>query len=87
MSFPSNNNSPVIIRPISNYLSSRSLGMGGANVAVADDENSIFDNPAGIGTVNSTLKSVVKITSLPNISYSTNSYTYGLINQNYNYYQ
>ncbi|WGL61408.1 hypothetical protein QEJ31_07365 [Pigmentibacter sp. JX0631] len=85
--FPSNSTYPVIIPPISNYLSSRSLGMGGANVAVADDENSIFDNPAGIGTVNSMLKSVVKITSLPNISYSTNSYTYGLINQNYNYYQ
>ncbi|MGY3803109.1 hypothetical protein ACWNT8_03465 [Pigmentibacter ruber] len=85
--YPSNSNSPVIIPAIPNYLSSRSLGMGGANVGVADDENSIFDNPAGLGTINSMQKGVVKITSLPNISYSTNSYTYGLTNQNYNYYQ
>ncbi len=83
---PNNSDSTAVIPPISNYLSSRSLGMGDSNVAVANDENSIFHNPAGIAIVNATQKSLVKAATLPNISYSTNSYTYGLINQNYNYY-
>lgn len=84
--FPNSSDNTAIIPPISNYLSTRALGMGDAAVAVANDENAIFSNPAGIGLVNLTQKSIVKVATLPNISYSTNSYTYGLINQNYNYY-
>lgn len=71
---------------IPNYLSVRALGMGSANVAVASDEHSIFDNPAGISLVNMSQKNITKIASLPNITYSTNAYSFNLMNQNYNYY-
>ena len=81
----------ILIPPIPMYLGARQLGMGDAFVAVADDENTLFDNPAGIGfnDPRNKNKSLVKSASFPNITFATNSFTSGLIsdyfNSNYQY--
>ncbi|MDD5594607.1 MAG: hypothetical protein PHG97_07720 [Candidatus Margulisbacteria bacterium] len=45
--------------PLSIAIGARPLGMGGAFVAVADDGNTLFNNPAGLGEIDS-----VKFTSM-----------------------
>jgi hypothetical protein len=76
----------ILIPPIPMYLGARPLGMGNAFVSVADDENALFDNAAGIGYNDSRnqSKSIVKSASFPNITFATNSYTLGLIGNYFN---
>jgi hypothetical protein len=78
--------SAILIPAIPMYLGARPLGMGDAFVAVADDENALFDNPAGIGYDDPRNKSklIVKSASFPNITFATNSYTSGLIGDYFN---
>ncbi len=45
-------------RPLT-YENSRSLGMGGTSVAIADDEQALFCNPAGLGKRTSSAYSVL----------------------------
>lgn len=62
------------------YQSTRSAGMAGASVAVADDESAIFSNPAGIGQEDDpglTLRGF----SLPNMSVGMNSEAYRIFNE------
>ncbi|RDB35249.1 MAG: hypothetical protein DCC88_11210 [Spirobacillus cienkowskii] len=68
----------IIIPPLPIALNSRPLGMGNAFVGVADDENAIFSNPAGIGFIDSRnkTKDFVKSASFPGFSIASNSYTY-----------
>ncbi|APJ02424.1 hypothetical protein [Silvanigrella aquatica] len=82
-------NNPIEIPPIDTHLGARPLGMGNAFVGVADDENALFDNPAGIGYTDhrNKSKSIVKNASFPDITISTNAYTAGLINDYFNSYQ
>lgn len=74
-------NGTIVIPPTEMYLSTRPLGMGNAYVAVADDENALFSNPAGIGYIDKrdSSKSIIKSASFPNITFSTNSFTSNLI--------
>jgi hypothetical protein len=78
--------SSIIIPPLPIALSSRPLGMGGAFVGVADDENAIFSNPAGVGFIDprNKTKDFVKSASFPGLSVASNSYTYNLINHYFN---
>ncbi len=81
----------ILIPPIPMYIGARALGMGDAFVAVSDDENALFDNPAGIGynDPRNKSKSIVKSASFPNITFATNSFTSSLIgiyfNSSYRY--
>lgn len=77
----------TLVPAIPMYLGARPLGMGDSFVAVADDENAIFKNPAGIGSNNAKTKSIVKSTSFPNLSFSSNSYTTNLLGKHYNSYE
>lgn len=79
----------ILIPPIPMYLGARPLGMGNAFVSVADDENALFENPAGIGyhDPRNRSKSILKSTSFPNITFATNSFTSNLINDYFNSYQ
>ncbi|KAB8038842.1 hypothetical protein GCL60_08255 [Silvanigrella paludirubra] len=76
--------SSILIPPTPMYLGARPLGMGDAFVAVADDENTIFQNPAGIGLNNLKSKSILKSASFPNISFSSNAYTTDLLGNYFN---
>ncbi|MBX9836986.1 MAG: hypothetical protein K2X69_01600 [Silvanigrellaceae bacterium] len=77
--------SSILIPPLPIYLGARPLGMGDAFVAVADDENAIFHNPAGIGSNNLKSKSILKSASFPNISFSSNSFTSDLLVNYFNW--
>jgi hypothetical protein len=79
--------SSILIPPLPIYLGARPLGMGDAFVAVADDENAIFHNPAGIGSNNLKSKSILKSASFPNISFSSNSFTSDLLVNYFNSYE
>lgn len=78
--------SAILIPATPMYLGARQLGMGDAFVAVADDENALFNNPAGIGYPDSRnrSKSIVKSTSFPNLTVAANPYTLGLIGTYFN---
>ena len=54
----------------------RPLGMGGAFTAVANDESSIWTNPAGIGrSRKARTRGVLNVTKLPNLIVGANSNT------------
>lgn len=57
-------------RPIS-YESPRSLAMGGAFVAIADDHQAMFSNPAGLGLNQKKAFSVINSTFIVNDDYET----------------
>ncbi len=71
----------LIIPPLDLYLDSHSLGMGGAFVGLANDENALFNNPAGIGETDKRdrSKSVVKFATFPNITAAANSFSSSLL--------
>ncbi len=56
-----------MLPPFETYLGTRSAGMAGASAAVADDENAIFSNPAGIGQEDEP-SLILRGFSVPNIS-------------------
>ncbi len=60
------------------YQSTRSVGMAEASAAVADDENAIFSNPAGIGQEDNP-KLILRGFAVPNIGLGTNRTTYRLL--------
>jgi hypothetical protein len=69
--------SATVLPPFETVQNVRAVGMGGATVAVADDESAIFSNPAGIGQEDDpslTLRGF----SIPNLSLGVNAKTYDL---------
>ncbi|KAB8030907.1 hypothetical protein [Fluviispira multicolorata] len=76
----------ITIPPLDLYLDPHALGMGGAFVGLANDENSIFSNPAGIGFFEKreNSKSILKFASFPNITAAANSYSAGLLDYYFN---
>jgi hypothetical protein len=67
--------------PKDNYRSTRATGMGGIGIAVADDGDAIFQNPAGIGREDgSNSKNTLRGLTMPNATVGVNKYTMGLVN-------
>jgi hypothetical protein len=73
----------LVVPPTDLYLSTRSLGMGDASVAVADSEDAILQNPAGIGFADRRHKDSNSPQSalFPNITAATNGFTFDQIQQ------
>lgn len=60
--------------------SPRAAGMGGAAVAIADDGDAIFQNPAGIGREDGDFsKNALRGFSFPNATFGLNKYTLGML--------
>lgn len=53
------------------YETSRSLGMGGTSVAIADDQQALFSNPAGLGMRTTSAYSVLNAFAERNDDYDT----------------
>ncbi len=53
------------------YKNTKTLGMGGACIAVVDDEQSLFSNPAGLGKRTSSAYSLLNGTANRNIDYDS----------------
>lgn len=65
--------------PRDHYKSARAMGMGGASVAVADDGDAIFLNPAGIGREDGErTKNILRGAQFPNVTVGANKYSLGL---------
>lgn len=56
--------------PLSLAVGARSLGMGGACVAVADDGNTLFTNPAGLGEIDKMKFTSMSATLLDDVNYT-----------------
>jgi hypothetical protein len=61
-------NGPLAANP-SKYESSRALGMGGATVAVADDHQALFCNPAGLALQKQSSYSLINVSAERNDGY------------------
>jgi len=69
----------MLMPPVDSYRSTRAEGMGGAAVAVADDGDAVFLNPAGVGREDGfRSKLILRGASFPNLTFGANKYTLGL---------
>lgn len=68
-----------LMAPRDSAPSPRATGMGGAAVAISDDGDAIFQNPAGIGREDGDFsKNALRGFSFPNATFGANKYTLGM---------